>query len=78
MSAMPPFREFEKPLSDDAGRSCTQIYYFMGFFPGIKAFCAAVLGGIGNIPGAMRVRADNSAYPVEAGDDVRVAACWSP
>ena len=30
-----------------------QIYYFMGFFPGIKAFCAAVLGGIGNIPGAM-------------------------
>ena len=23
MSAMPPFREFEKPLSDDAGRSCT-------------------------------------------------------
>ena len=30
-----------------------QIYYFTGFFPGIKAFCAAVLGGIGNIPGAM-------------------------
>ena len=25
----------------------------MGFFPGIKAFCAAVLGGIGNVPGAM-------------------------
>jgi branched-chain amino acid transport system permease protein len=25
----------------------------MGFTPGIKAFTAAVLGGIGNIPGAM-------------------------
>jgi branched-chain amino acid transport system permease protein len=25
----------------------------MGFVPGIKAFTAAVLGGIGNIPGAM-------------------------
>lgn len=30
-----------------------QIDYFMGFIPGIKAFTAAVLGGIGNIPGAM-------------------------
>ena len=30
-----------------------QVNYFMGFFPGIKAFTAAVLGGIGNIPGAM-------------------------
>jgi len=30
-----------------------QIYFFMGFLPGIKAFSAAVLGGIGNIPGAM-------------------------
>ncbi len=30
-----------------------QVYFFMGFFPGIKAFSAAVLGGIGNIPGAM-------------------------
>lgn len=27
--------------------------YFVGFIPGIKAFTAAVLGGIGNIPGAM-------------------------
>jgi branched-chain amino acid transport system permease protein len=25
----------------------------MGIMPGIKAFVAAVLGGIGNIPGAM-------------------------
>ena len=25
---------------------------FMGILPGIKAFVAAVLGGIGNIPGA--------------------------
>ncbi len=29
------------------------VYFFMGFVPGIKAFTAAVLGGIGNIPGAM-------------------------
>ncbi|MFA5976121.1 MAG: branched-chain amino acid ABC transporter permease [Elusimicrobiota bacterium] len=29
------------------------IKYNMGFIPGIKAFTAAVLGGIGNIPGAM-------------------------
>lgn len=30
-----------------------QVYYLMGFIPGIKAFTAAVLGGIGNVPGAM-------------------------
>jgi branched-chain amino acid transport system permease protein len=30
-----------------------QVFYFTGFVPGIKAFTAAVLGGIGNIPGAM-------------------------
>jgi len=30
-----------------------QVTHTMGFFPGIKAFTAAVLGGIGNIPGAM-------------------------
>jgi branched-chain amino acid transport system permease protein len=29
------------------------VNFFMGFFPGIKAFTAAVLGGIGNVPGAM-------------------------
>ena len=29
------------------------IGYSMGFLPGLKAFSAAVLGGIGNIPGAM-------------------------
>ena len=27
-----------------------QIYFYMGFLPGVKAFSAAVLGGIGNIP----------------------------
>jgi len=27
--------------------------FYMGFIPGLKAFTAAVLGGIGNIPGAM-------------------------
>lgn len=31
----------------------TQVQPFMGFTPGIKAFTAAVIGGIGNIPGAM-------------------------
>lgn len=30
-----------------------QITFFMGFFLGVKGFGAAVLGGIGNIPGAM-------------------------
>jgi branched-chain amino acid transport system permease protein len=29
------------------------VNFFMGFRPGIKAFTSAVLGGIGNIPGAM-------------------------
>ncbi|MHB8777488.1 MAG: branched-chain amino acid ABC transporter permease [Anaerolineales bacterium] len=29
-----------------------QVHFFMGFFPGLKAFTAAVLGGIGSIPGA--------------------------
>lgn len=31
----------------------SQINSTMGFFPGIKAFTSAVLGGVGNIPGAM-------------------------
>jgi branched-chain amino acid transport system permease protein len=31
----------------------TQINFFMGFAIGLRAFTAAVLGGIGNIPGAM-------------------------
>ena len=30
-----------------------QVFFFTGFLPGIKAFTAAVLGGIGNIIGAM-------------------------
>jgi branched-chain amino acid transport system permease protein len=29
------------------------VYHFVGFIPGLKAFTAAVMGGIGNIPGAM-------------------------
>jgi branched-chain amino acid transport system permease protein len=29
------------------------VYHFVGFVPGIKAFTAAVLGGIGSVPGAM-------------------------
>jgi branched-chain amino acid transport system permease protein len=35
------------------GLEFRQIYFFSGFLPGIKAFTAAVLGGIGNVPGAM-------------------------
>jgi branched-chain amino acid transport system permease protein len=30
-----------------------QVYFLMGFTPGVKAFGAAVLGGIGSVPGAM-------------------------
>ncbi|WP_441248053.1 branched-chain amino acid ABC transporter permease [Kitasatospora sp. McL0602] len=33
--------------------SYLNVHYLMGFLPGIKAFAAAVLGGIGNIRGAM-------------------------
>ena len=29
------------------------VYHYIGFIPGLKAFTAAVLGGIGNVPGAM-------------------------
>jgi len=29
------------------------VNFFMGFFPGIKAFTAAVLGGLGSVPGAL-------------------------
>jgi branched-chain amino acid transport system permease protein len=29
-----------------------QVHFYMGFIPGIKAFTAAVLGGIGSVPGA--------------------------
>ncbi len=31
----------------------TRVYHFMGFSAGLKGFTSAVLGGIGNIPGAM-------------------------
>jgi branched-chain amino acid transport system permease protein len=30
-----------------------QVGPFMGFMPGLKAFIAAVVGGIGSIPGAL-------------------------
>src|SRR5258708_23852658 len=36
-----------------AGSFYTEIDFNMGFLIGLKAFTAAVLGGIGNIPGAM-------------------------
>src|SRR5690606_25922419 len=35
------------------GTAYQRIDPFMGILPGLKAFVAAVLGGIGNIPGAM-------------------------
>jgi branched-chain amino acid transport system permease protein len=35
------------------GCSMHQIYFYMGFLAGMKAFTAAVLGGIGSIPGAV-------------------------
>ncbi|MDR0621870.1 MAG: branched-chain amino acid ABC transporter permease LivH [Deltaproteobacteria bacterium] len=35
------------------GCSMRQIYFYMGFLAGMKAFTAAVLGGIGSIPGAV-------------------------
>ncbi len=35
------------------GLSFRQVTFAMGFIPGIKAFTAAVLGGIGSVPGAM-------------------------
>ena len=35
------------------GMYYSQIQHAMGFVPGLKAFTAAVLGGIGNVPGAM-------------------------
>jgi len=36
-----------------AGAFYSEIDFNMGFLIGLKAFTAAVLGGIGNIPGAM-------------------------
>lgn len=36
-----------------AGLTYPRIFPYMGILPGLKAFIAAVLGGIGNIPGAM-------------------------
>ena len=35
------------------GANYSSAQFAMGFLPGLKAFCAAVLGGIGNIYGAM-------------------------
>src|SRR6202011_4361333 len=36
-----------------AGLVFNQVYSLMGFVAGLKAFTAAVVGGIGSIPGAM-------------------------
>ena len=45
-----------RPLGGAAGflfGTYLNVHYQMGFLPGIKAFAAAVLGGIGNIRGAI-------------------------
>jgi branched-chain amino acid transport system permease protein len=36
-----------------SGWRIAQVRYYIGFIAGIKAFTAAVLGGIGSLPGAM-------------------------
>jgi len=36
-----------------SGLLFSQVYHFMGFTAGLKGFTAAVVGGIGSIPGAM-------------------------
>jgi branched-chain amino acid transport system permease protein len=36
-----------------SGLLFSQVYHFMGFSAGLKGFTAAVVGGIGSIPGAM-------------------------
>jgi branched-chain amino acid transport system permease protein len=36
-----------------SGLLFSQIYHFMGFSAGLKGFTAAVVGGIGSVPGAM-------------------------
>ena len=36
-----------------AGLVFNQVFTLMGFVAGLKAFTAAVIGGIGNIPGAV-------------------------
>jgi branched-chain amino acid transport system permease protein len=36
-----------------SGMTYPRIFPYMGILPGLKAFIAAVLGGIGNIPGAV-------------------------
>ncbi len=43
-------------LSGAAGVMVSMLYFTyptMGVLPGLKAFCAAILGGVGNIPGAI-------------------------
>ena len=60
--------------------------YNIGFLPGIKAFTAAVLGGIGNIRGALRRRPGPRAAGELGGDRPRRAngrtsspsrcSCW--
>ena len=35
------------------GLAFTSVWHYMGFTAGLKGFTAAVLGGIGNVPGAM-------------------------
>ncbi len=57
------------------GIAYPQINTFMGVMPGLKAFTAAVLGGIGSIPGAVLGRPDHGAI---GDDDHRVSVLHLP
>ncbi len=61
------------------------VYHFVGFIPGIKAFTAAVLGGIGSVPGGHAGRPlpgpGGSARPGHSGHQFPVEGCdrfWHP
>jgi branched-chain amino acid transport system permease protein len=52
------------------------VHFADGFVPGVKAFTAAVLGGIGNIPGA--VLGGLVIGLVRAFSDQYIGAQWQP
>ena len=50
----------------------TTIWFFQGFTGGLIAFTAAVMGGIGNLRGAVARRADHRLHPADVRQPVRV------
>ncbi len=54
----------------------TTIWYFQGFEAGLIAFTAAVMGGIGNLRGAVARRADHRLHP--AALRRRIGPQWTP